>query len=394
MSARGLLVGVKVVDLARVLAGPFAARVLAEMGADVVKVEFPNGDPARTIGPHLGARSLYFSSLNSGKRGVCLDPGAPGGRAALEALLAGADVAVTNFKHASALSLGLDAHALLERHERLIAVAVAGYAHDDERADEGVFDVTAQAESGIMSVTGTPGGPPIRAGVALSDLAAGMWAALGAAAALYARERDGRGRAVEVPLIDATLPLLAYVATSALGTGVEPPPVGAGHHSLCPYGAWPALDGWIVIAVLADKFWPPLCATLGLDGLAGDPALATNAGRFAARPRVDAAIGSALAEVTVQEAIEGLRAAGVPSAPVLGVLDALTSPYVQRRGIVATVDAAQGPYRVAQGPLWDRAPVRPAPALGEHSEEVLAELLGRDSPVIGRVLDEVHARTT
>jgi crotonobetainyl-CoA:carnitine CoA-transferase CaiB-like acyl-CoA transferase len=380
---KGLLDGVRVLDLTRVLAGPFAGRVLAEMGADVVKVEFTRGDPARTIGPHKGDRSLYFSSLNSGKRGVFLDLSTDHGRAALEALIAGSDILLESFKRSTASTLGLDPVALLERHPELVAVTVCGFGRDSERADEGTFDVTIQAEGGIMAVTGEPGGKPVRAGVALSDLATGMWAALGAVGALFARARGAGGRHVEVPMLDSTLPLLAYLATGALDTAVEPDPVGSGHPSVCPYGAWPTADGWIVIAVLSDKFWSPMCRALGLEELGARPELVTNAGRLGARAEVEAAIAEATTRLATKDAVAALRGAGVPHAPVLSVIEALTAPYVRDRGLVARVDAPEGGYDVVPGPLWDRKRVTPAPRLGEHTLEVLSEVLGPDSPIVG-----------
>ncbi|MDQ3972737.1 MAG: CoA transferase, partial [Actinomycetota bacterium] len=182
MTSQGLLSGVRVVDLSRVLAGPFAAQVLAEMGADVIKVEQPTGDPARGIGPHVDGRSLYFSALNTGKRGVALDLADPSGRAGLDALLASADIVVENFRPAAASALGCDPASLLVRHPGLTVVTVSGYARGSQRADSPALDLTVQAESGIMSVTGEPGGPPVRAGVPVGDLAAGLWAALAAAA--------------------------------------------------------------------------------------------------------------------------------------------------------------------------------------------------------------------
>jgi crotonobetainyl-CoA:carnitine CoA-transferase CaiB-like acyl-CoA transferase len=231
---RPVLDGVRVVDLSRVLAAPFTARVLAEMGAEVIKVEYGSGDPARAIGPVRGDRSLYYSSLNSGKRGVWLDLSNESDRRALDELLGTADVVVENFRASASAALGLDPATLLARHPRLVVTSVTSYARASERANEGVFDLTVQAESGVMSVTGEPGRPPVRAGIPISDLAAGMWAVAGTLGALFARERDGAGRHVEVPMLDATLPLLAYVGTSALSTGRDPGPVGSGHHSAAP----------------------------------------------------------------------------------------------------------------------------------------------------------------
>lgn len=381
----GLLDGVRVVDLSRVLAGPFAAQILAEMGADVIKVEPPEGDPARGVGPHRNARSLYFSSLNTGKRGVVLDLASEAGRRALDALLASADAVVENFRPEAARRLGCLPADLSRRHPHLVVVSVTGYARDSSRAAEGSYDVIAQAESGIMAVTGERQRPPVRAGVAVSDLAAGLWAALAVVSGLFARSRDGKGRAVEVPLLDAALSLLSYVGTAALGTGEEPGPVGSGHHSVTPYGAFPASDGWVVIAVIGDKFWPALCAALDLAEMAGRKDLRSNAQRLAARAEVEAAVAERVVGLTVDEVVERLRRQGVPHAPVRGLLDALTAPYVRERGIVAEVEAPEGSYPIVQGPLRSGEEPRPAPGLGEHTAAVLDEVLGEPPPAESEV---------
>jgi CoA:oxalate CoA-transferase len=371
--ALGLLAGVRVLDLSRVLAGPFGASLLAEMGADVVKVEFPAGDPVRGLGPHRRDRSLYFSSVNTDKRGVMIDPDDPDGLDQLALLLDAADVVVENFRPQAAESLRLDVASLRRKHPHLVIVTVSGFARSSSRAEDAAYDLTIQAEAGVMALTGEPDAAPSRAGVPLSDLAGGLFAALGAAAGLVSRGRTGDGVHVEVPLLDATLPLLSYVATAAVEAGIDPPPVGSGHHRLVPYGAFEAGDGWIVIAVLGDKFWSPLCEVLQLSGLAAREELRTSEGRLAARGEVDTAVAAAVARLTTAQALERLRAAGVPAAPVLGVLDALSTDYVRQRGLVRQVETERGPYAVVQGPLRAGDPSRSAPGLGEHTQDVLAE---------------------
>jgi crotonobetainyl-CoA:carnitine CoA-transferase CaiB-like acyl-CoA transferase len=375
-SAGPLLEGIRVVDLSRVLAGPYAGQVMAEMGADVIKVEPPEGDPARGIGPHLNGRSVYFSSLNTGKRGIVLDLRISEGRHALEALLGSADVVLHNFRPSTAAALDVDAASLLRRHPSLVVVTIAGFAGGTPDADVGAFDLTIQAETGLMAVTGERGRPPVRAGAAVSDLVSGLWAVLGAVAALLARERGGLGRHVEVPMVDATLPLLSYMASSALATGVEPEKVGSGHHTVYPYGAYPTADGWIAVAVLSDKFWPRLCGALEMDSLSGDPGLATNDGRRARSDEVEETLVAAFSRLTIDEAARRLRQAEVPHAPVRGVLDALATPYVRSRGMVVEVPTPEGPYSLITGPLAAGQVLRPAPSLGEHTNEVLEEILG------------------
>jgi crotonobetainyl-CoA:carnitine CoA-transferase CaiB-like acyl-CoA transferase len=367
-----LLEGVRVIDIARVLAAPFAARVLAEMGADVIKVEFGTGDPARSIGPHRDGRSLYFATFNSGKRGVWLDLRTEEGLEDLHRLLSTADVMVENFRGSTAASIGLDRASLAARYPRLVVTSVTSYARDSSRGDEGVFDLIAQAESGVMSLTGEPGRPPVRAGIAISDLAAGMWAVSATLGALFARERTGEGCHVEIPMLDSTVPLLSYIATAALETKTNPGPVGSGHHSASPYGAFPTSDGWVVIAALADKFWASLCDALGLDSLSRRQELATNAGRTAHREEIDSAIAAATAGMTTGQLLSTLKRADVPHAPVNKVLDALSSPYVAERGLVKMFPWPGGDYGIPVSPLHDEGTgLRPAPEMGEHNEELL-----------------------
>ncbi|HSR14848.1 MAG TPA: CoA transferase [Gemmatimonadales bacterium] len=369
-----LLDGVRVLDLSRVLAGPFCGQILAEMGADVIKVEPPEGDPARGIGPHRGGRSLYFASLNTGKRSVVLDLAAREGRDRFQALLGTADVVVENLRPRAAAKLGLDPQAALERHPTLVWVTVSSYARHTGRRHEASFDLIAQAESGIMAVTGEPGGPPLRAGIAVADLVAGLWAALAAVSGYAARLRHGRGRHLEVPLLDAAMSLLTYWATGAMATGESPGPVGSGHHTIVPYRAYATADGQLVVAVLGDRFWPPLCRALGLEELASRGDLARNIDRVAARTEVDAAVAEAMADLTTTEATERLAAAGVPHARIASVLEAVTSPYAAASGLVAEIPADGGPYHLVQGPLRSGRALRPAPGLGEHTAEVMAEV--------------------
>lgn len=372
----GLLEGVRVVDLSRVLAGPYAAQVLAEMGADVIKVEPPNGDVGRGIGPFVNGRSLYFSSLNTDKRGIVLDLKTEDGSRALHALLDTADIVIENYRPAAARKLGLEPEELLARHPRLVIVTISGYARASSRAADGSFDLIAQAESGIMSITGEEHGAPVRAGVAISDLAAGLWAAIGGVAAYSARLRDGKGRHVEAPLMDSAMSLLVYMATGPAATGVDPSPVGSGHPNIVPYRAFATRDGWVVIAALGDNFWPPLCQAIGLEHLADDDRLRTNHQRTEARSEVDQAVEAAVAGFTTGEAVARLQAAGVPHAPLNTVLQALGSPYARETNLVTEVDAPEGAYQIVRGPLHAGHTPRPAPALGEHTDEVLREIMG------------------
>ena len=237
-----------------------------------------------------------------------------------------------------------------------------------------------------MSVTGEPGGAPVRAGVAISDLAAGLWGALGALAGYTRRLRDGHGSHVEVPLLDAALSLLTYVATDAMATGVGPEPVGSGHQNIVPYRAFATSDGWVVIAGLGDKFWPMLCEVLELDEMAAREDLRSNDQRTTSRAEVDAAVEEAVARLSTAEALRRLTEGGIPNAPINSMIDALTTPYVKQRGLVTEVTSPEGPYHVVQGPLRDGRMPRPAPALGEHTAEVMSAAMGADSVDLAEIL--------
>lgn len=360
-----MLEGVVVVDLSRILAGPFAAQALAQLGADVIKVEPPEGDPARGIGPFIDNRSLYFSSLNTGKRGVVIDLKTAEGKARLEGLLDRADIVIENFRPAAAERLGLDAEAALEQRPELVWVSIPAFRASSTRSNDPGYDLIAQAESGIMSVTGEPDGPPLRAGVAIGDLSTGLWAAIAALGGYIRRLRTGRGSKLEVPLVDATMTLLSYVGTSAVGTGMEPGPVGSGHHTLLPYGAFPTLDGWIAIAVIGDKFWIRLADALELPHVDG---LETNAARAAAPDAVNGMVSEALAGMTTESAVERLQLADVPHSPIRSVIDAMTYPY--GAGAVNPVETESGTYHVVKAPTGEHISLGPAPGLGEHNSEV------------------------
>lgn len=365
------LSGVRVLDLSRILAGPYAGSVLAELGADVIKVEAPDGDPARQLGPFRNGESLYFGSLNHGKRGIVLDLSTADGRKALYRLAAGADILLHNFHPKMASRLGVAAETLHTHRPELIVATVSSYGSDTADAGRSALDVVVQADAGVMSVTGHQGQPPVRAGVPVGDLMAGMWVALGATAALAQRHRTGRGAHLEIPLFDATLATLTYIATAALATGVEPEPVGAGHHSAVPYGAFPARDGWVALGLIGDRLFPALCDALGLAELGSDPRLNDGAARLAHRAHIEREVAARTVQMDRHEVVERLRLAGVPAAPVQTVLEALRSPYVQERGLVVPV-SGHTDYKVVRSPVPStRTAISSAPTLGEHTDAIL-----------------------
>jgi crotonobetainyl-CoA:carnitine CoA-transferase CaiB-like acyl-CoA transferase len=360
--------GVRVIDFSRVLAGPFATMLLADLGADVVKVEPPAGDETRSWGPPwwgdpADRMSAYFVSVNRNKRSVVLDLRADAGRATCHRLLASADLLVHNYRPATAARLGLETDALRSRHPQLVVASVGGFGGAD--ADRPAYDLLAQAVSGLMSVTGEPDGPPMKAGVALLDLIAGLECAVGALAALVGR----RGTAVSVNLVEAGVTSLINVLGGHLATGVEPRRHGNAHPNIAPYQAFEARDGHLVVAAGNDAQFTRLLDVLSLADPEGR--FATNAQRVQARQDLAAWLGEAIGSWQHADLVAALAAADVPAGPVNSVSEAVTA---MGAGWVQQVDG----MRLAPGPLrlgGQLTPVRrPPPRLGEHTEEVISAL--------------------
>jgi crotonobetainyl-CoA:carnitine CoA-transferase CaiB-like acyl-CoA transferase len=361
--------GIRVVDASRVLAGPFATMLLGDLGADVVKVEPPDGDESRAWGPPwwgdpADRRSAYFASVNRNKRSVVLDLRTHGGGDDFERLLATADILVHNYLPASAARLGLGADGLRARHPDLIVATVAGFSGAD--ADRPSYDLLAQAMSGLMAITGDPDGPPMKVGVAVIDLLAGLECAIGALAALVGR---GRTRTVSVSLIDAGLTGLINVLGSHLVSGEEPRRQGNAHASIAPYQSFAARDGHVVIAVGNDGQFRRLLDALGLRDYEGR--YATNPQRVAAREELAASIESVTRARTRADLLGALRAADVPAGPVNSVGEALSMMGDGWTRSKDGIGLAPGPIRLdGDAP----APRLPPPRLGEHTASVLREL--------------------
>jgi crotonobetainyl-CoA:carnitine CoA-transferase CaiB-like acyl-CoA transferase len=362
--------GIRVIDLSRVLAGPFATMLLADLGADVVKVEPPSGDETRSWGPPWWGDpadrvSAYFASVNRNKRSVVLDLQTDGGRATCDRLLAGADLLVHNYRPATARRLGLATDALRERHPRLVVASVGGFAGAD--ADRPAYDLLAQAVSGLMSVTGEPSGPPLKVGVALLDLIAGLECAVGALAALVGR--GSTGSSVSVNLVEAGVTSLINVLGGYLATGVEPGRLGNAHPNVAPYQSFEARDGFVVVAVGNDSQFGRLLEVLGLTD--ADERFASNALRVAARDELAAWLGAAIGQWEREVLVAALAMADVPAGPVNTVPEAVSAMGVGWIQEVDGVRLAPGPLRV-EGRLTPLR--RPPPRLGEHTDEVLEGL--------------------
>jgi crotonobetainyl-CoA:carnitine CoA-transferase CaiB-like acyl-CoA transferase len=366
-----LLAGVKVLDLSRVLAGPYCAMVLADLGADVVKVEAPGGDETRRWGPPFfkGTAAYYFGT-NRNKRGIVLDLREPGDRCLFEALAREADVVIQNFTGSAAARLGADYDSIRALNPTVIHLTVSGFG--PEEPDRRGYDVIAQALSGMMAITGEPDRPGAKVGVPVSDLAAAMFGALSVVSALFARERSGDGARLDVSLYDATLALLANQSMNWLLSGEETPRIGSEHPNITPYGAHATRDGALVLGVGSDAQFRDLCDALGEPALAKDARFRTNIDRITHREDLRNELNRRLVERTSAEWMEALDARGVPNAVVRSVGDALASPETRsvtqvRHSNLGEIAQVMGPIRV-DGEY--QRPYLPPPELGEHSNEI------------------------
>jgi crotonobetainyl-CoA:carnitine CoA-transferase CaiB-like acyl-CoA transferase len=369
-----------VVSLEHAVALPFATRHLAELGARVIKVERPRkGDFARAYDSAVhGTMSAHFSWLNRSKESLALDFSAASGRAALGRLVEQADVVAQNLRPGAAARLGLDAKTLVAHCPRLVAVDLSGYGDAGPYAHRRAYDMLVQAETALISITGTPESPA-KAGFAAGDVAAGTYVAQAVLAALVRRERTGAGAALAISMIDALAEWMGYAVQTVEHTGVEPARSGIGHQSIAPYEAYPTADGTeVLIGVQNDGEWARLATTvLRRPELAADPDFATNQARVRNRARTDEAVAAAVATLTLDAAEAALEAAGVAYARVNDVRALLAHPQLAARARWAVVDSPAGPVRQLRPVIeFDGEPPRlgPLPALGEHTEQILAEL--------------------
>jgi crotonobetainyl-CoA:carnitine CoA-transferase CaiB-like acyl-CoA transferase len=385
---------VRVADLSRVLAGPYCTMVLADLGADVIKVERPEGgDETRGWGPPFAAgEAAYFLSVNRGKRSCALDLGTDAGRALALELCAGADVVVENFKLGGADRLGVGYEQVRERNPRVVYCSITGFGSQREPRGRPGYDFVAQAETGLMSITGPRDGQPFKAGVAVVDVLAGLHAAAGVLAAL----RGGEGARIEVPLLDSGLAGLVNVAQNALVTGIEPGRYGNAHPNIVPYQDFETASGRIAVAAANDGLFRALCAAAGLSELAADERFVTNAGRVENREELIPLLERRFRERSAEDWLEALDAAGVPCGKVRSVTDALAAAAGSGRPATMTVEhPAAGPLELVASPIWgpvDPASMRPPPLLGEHTAEVLSEL-GRSDEEIAELLGSGVAAT-
>ena len=377
----GALSGVRVLDLTRILSGPFASMILADLGADVIKIEdVGTGDDTRHWGPPFhGADAAYYHSVNRNKRSLAVDLKAEDGLALVQRLAASADVVLENFRPGTAERLGLGYAALSDGNPRLVYGSVSGHGHTGPLSRNAGYDAIAQAMSGAMSVTGEPDGEPVRFGVAGADLSAGLWVTIGVLAALQSREQTGRGQHVDVALVDGLTSLLTYVAQNWFASGETPRRYGSAHPNIVPYQGFPTRDGDIMVTVGNDSLWRRFAPVLGLDDLAADPRFATNPDRVRNRDTLLPLVETSLAARTTADWTQALEAAGIPVGAILSVPDALTHPQLVAREMVVdlphpvegTVRSLGSPVKLSGTPPQLR---QASPGHGEHTGEILAAM--------------------
>lgn len=388
----GPLAGLRVLDLTRILAGPTCTQLLGDLGADVIKIERPGeGDDTRHWGPPYlkdengceRSESAYFCASNRNKRSVTVDMARPEGAALIRRLLTHCDVLVQNFKAGGLRKYGLDYESLSPEFPRLIYCSISGFGQTGPYSNQAGYDYLAQAQGGIMSITGAPDGPPMKVGVGISDVMCGMYAAVAVLAALRHRDATGEGQHIDLALLDTTVAWLVNEAVNYFFSGIVPKRLGNAHPNIVPYQLLATSDGHFTLAVGNDAQFQKFCAFAGAPALADDPRFATNSQRVKHREELMPMIENITRTKPTQHWVDGLSALGVPSGPVNDIKQVFEDPQVLHRGMkIAVPDShAQGgavplvgnPIKMSATPVGYR---RPPPRLGEHTDEVLRELLG------------------
>ena len=371
--------GVRVLDLTQVMAGPYCTMLLCDMGADVIKVEPPTGDSTRRMPGAVGTDSPSFNAVNRGKRGVVVDLKQAAGRDAVRRLALSADVLVENYRPGVLARFGLGYEELASRYPMLVYASISGYGQTGPSAGKGGFDLVAQGVSGLMSVTGEPGGPPVKVGVPITDLGAGLFAVTGVLAALLARARTGRGQLVDTSLVDAGVALSVWEATQYFSGRGVPTPLGSAHRMNAPYQAVRCADGYITLGAANDRIFRRLCDALGHPEWADDPDYRDDADRVRNRVALSARIESVMVSRPRAYWLTLLEAHGIPCGPINDYEEVMADPQILARELVVETDhptlgrmrTLGTPLKLSDTPL---TPGRPAPLLGQHTDEVLGEI--------------------
>ena len=390
----GALAGIRVIDMSRILAGPFCTMMLGDLGAEIIKIEQPGtGDDTRTWGPpFIGGQAGYYLAINRNKRSVTLNLKDERARRLLLRLVEGADVLIENFKVGGLAAMGLGYERLRQVNPRLVHCSISGFGPDGPYAQRPGYDFVAQAMGGVMSITGEPDGQPMKFGVAISDLTTGMYSCIAILAALRHRDQTGQGQHIDTSLIESTTTLLINFASTYLLTGQMLPRLGNAHPNIVPYRLFKASDKWFIVAVGNDRQFEALCGVIERPELAQDPRYRQNKDRVAHRDEVESLLTDIFAGREAAYWTQRLLEVGVPSGAVNSVADVFDDPQVLVRQMllemphptIGTLKTAGFPFKLSETPAMAR---RHPPLLGEHTEEVLRDLLGLD----GRQIEELRS---
>ncbi len=389
---KGPLSDVRILDLSRMLAGPFASMMLADLGAEVIKIEDPDGgDKTRTMGPKLSeGQSAYFLSINRNKKSLTLDLRKERAREVFYKLVKMADVVLDNFRPGVLERLGCDHEKLKPINPKILSCSISSFGHTGPDKDLPGFDLILQARGGAMSITGEQGRPPVRMGIPTGDLAGAMSAAYAVMAALYSRKKTGAGQKIDISLLDCQASLLTYVAQYYILDGKIPGPIGSGHQTVVPYQAFKTRDDYIVIAIFIEKFWEKLCKILGIEHLANDPKFSTNDRRRENKKELLPMLERIFMEKTSSEWLKLASEEGIPSAPVNTVDKVISDPQLMARNMLVEVDhPSYGKVKILGNPVkmsgLTEETFTAAPTLGEHNKEILSGLLGYSQEEIDKL---------
>lgn len=378
-----LLSGIRILDLSRVLAGPYGTLLMGDLGAEIIKIEDPvGGDPTRNVTlKKVQGEDPYFLGLNRNKKSITLNLATPQGREVFHRLVKISDVVYDNYRPDVLGKLGMDYETLKKVNPRIISCSISGFGHTGPMKYRPAFDLTVQAMGGAMSVTGEPGRPPVRLGLPMGDLAGGMLAAYAISAALFHREKTGEGLKIDLSLLDCQVSLLTYMAQYYFFDGVIPGPIGSGHQSIVPYQAFKTQDIWIVVAVFVEKFWPKFCKVLELEDLIPDPRFDKNRMRLQNRATLIPILEQAILKWKGRDLLQKLDEEDVPAAPVNTFDRILSDPQILSRNMVVEIDHPKaGKFKSVGNPVKvspiSEEKFQPPPLLGQHNEVIYCEMLG------------------
>ena len=390
----GPLAGIKVLDLTRVLAGPYTTMILSDLGAEVIKIEQPGiGDESRNFGPFKNGFSLYFMSVNRGKRSVTLNLKSERGKTIFKQLVKQSDILVENFRPGTMKKFGLDYEALAAEHPSLIYAACSGFGQTGPFAQQGAYDMIIQGMGGIISITGEPDGPPVRVGTSISDITAALFTTIGILSALHHRNNTGKGQLVDVAMLDSLVAVLENAIVRYFATDEIPKPLGSRHPAITPFEAFESADGHVIIAIGNDVLWAKFCEHVDRKNLISDPRFSSNAERTANHSELFPILSEIMRQRTTDEWIDALEKIGVPCGPINTIDKVVSHPQVQAREMITqvvhqvtgAVEVPGVPIKLSDTPGDVDAP---APGLGEHTDEILTDMLKMSSDEMEQLRQE------